>query len=78
MMSATTCSNFYGVAAPKLYNLAIKVLTQSVNTSCANNVLIIYSNIHNVKRNKLNVDQAESMVYVHYNNRLLTCYKEDY
>ncbi len=78
MMSAIAWWNLYGVAAPELYNLAVKVLSQSVNTSCAERVWSTYSYIHNVKRNKLNADRAESLVYVHYNNRLLTRYREDY
>ncbi|KAL7236186.1 hypothetical protein ACSBR1_019449 [Camellia fascicularis] len=37
-----------------------------------------YSYIHNVKRNRLNVDRAEKLVFVHYNHRLLSRYREDY
>ncbi|XP_059628538.1 uncharacterized protein LOC132271233 [Cornus florida] len=78
MMSAVAWWNLYGVAAPELYALAIKVLSQTVNTSCAERVWSTYGYIHSVKRNKLNADRAESLVYVHYNNRLLTRYREDY
>ncbi|CAL1355405.1 unnamed protein product [Linum trigynum] len=70
--------NLHGAAAPELYSLAVRVLSQSVNTSCAERVWSTYSFIHSVKRNRLNTDRAESLVYVHYNNRLLTRYREDY
>ncbi|KAL7202442.1 hypothetical protein ACSBR1_034003 [Camellia fascicularis] len=61
-------------AALELFSLAVKVLSQSVNTSCAERCWSTYSYIHNVKRNKLNVDRAEKLVFVHYNHRLLTRY----
>ena len=35
-----------------------------------------HSFIHNVKRNSLNIEWAESLVYVHYNLRLLPHYCE--
>lgn len=70
--------NLYGVAAPQLYALAIKVLSQSINSSVAGRELSSYSFVENAKRNKFNSDRAESLVYVHYNNRILTRYDEDY
>ncbi|CAL5357051.1 unnamed protein product [Camellia sinensis] len=70
-MTALSWWHMYGGAAPELFSLAIKVLSQSVNTSCAERCWSTYSYIHNVKRNKLNVDRAEKLVFVHYNHRLL-------
>ncbi|XP_028101048.1 uncharacterized protein LOC114300362 [Camellia sinensis] len=77
-MDALSWWNLYGGAAPELYSLALKVLSQSVNTSCAERCWSTYSYIHNVKRNRLNVDRAEKLVFVHYNHRLLSRYREDY
>ncbi|CAL5328732.1 unnamed protein product [Camellia sinensis] len=77
-MDALSWWHLYGGAAPELYSLALKVLSQSVNTSCAERCWSTYSYIHNVKRNRLNVDRAEKLVFVHYNHRLLSRYREDY
>ena len=54
--------------------LAKKVLSQVVNSSSAERCWSTYSYIHNVKRNRLNENRAESLVYVHYNLRLLSHY----
>jgi hypothetical protein len=48
------------------------VLSQVVNTSSAERCWSTYSFIHGVKRNNLNADWAESLVYVHYNLRLFS------
>jgi hypothetical protein len=66
--------NMYGSPAKNLHKLAVKVLSQVVNTSFAERCWSTYSFIHNVKRNSLNADRAESLVYVHYNLRLLSHY----
>ncbi|KAL5699956.1 hypothetical protein ACHQM5_025468 [Ranunculus cassubicifolius] len=34
--------------------------------------------IHSVKRNNLNASRAESLVFIHYNQRLLSRYRNDY
>ena len=57
-----------------LPKLAKKVLSQVVNTSSAKRCWSTYSFIHNVRRNRLNENRAESLVYVHYNLRLLSHY----
>jgi len=57
-----------------LPKLAKKVLSQVVNSSSAERCWSTYSYIHNVKRNRLNENRAESLVYVHYNLRLLSHY----
>ncbi|KAL3834370.1 hypothetical protein ACJIZ3_009106 [Penstemon smallii] len=59
-------------------SLAVRVLSQSVNSSCAERVWSTYSFIHSVARNRMNADRAESLVYVHYNTRLLSRYRDDY
>jgi hypothetical protein len=64
----------YGSSAKKLHKLALKVLSRVVNTSSAERCWSTYNFIHSVKRNNLNADWAESLVYVHYNLRLLSHY----
>jgi hypothetical protein len=66
--------NMYGSSAKTLHKFAVKVLSQVVNTSSAERCWSTYSFIHNVKRNNLNADRVESLVYVHYNLRLLSHY----
>jgi hypothetical protein len=61
-----------------IYNVwQYEVLSQVVNTSSAERCWSTYSFIHSVKRNRLNVNQAESLVYVHYNLQLLSHYCEE-
>jgi hypothetical protein len=69
--------NMHGGATPQLQSLATRVLSQVVNTSSAERCWSTYSFIHSVKRNRLNVSRAESLVYVHYNLRLLSHYCEE-
>jgi hypothetical protein len=64
----------YGSFTINLHKLAVKVLSQVVNTSSAKRCRSTYSFIHGVKRNSLNADRAESLVYVHYNLRSLSHY----
>ena len=70
------CQNMYGSSCPRLHKLATNVLSQVVNSSIAERCWNTYSFIHSVKRNRLNENRAESLVYVHYNLRLLTHYCE--
>ncbi|KAL7184647.1 hypothetical protein ACSBR2_026735 [Camellia fascicularis] len=60
-MDALSWWHLYGGAAPELYSLALKVLSQRVNTSFAERCWSTYSYIHNVKRNRLNVDRAKKL-----------------
>jgi hypothetical protein len=64
----------YGSPTKILHKLAVKVLSQVINTSSAERCWSTYSFIHSVKRNNLNANRAESLVYVHYNLRLLSHY----
>ncbi|KAJ4971552.1 hypothetical protein NE237_004651 [Protea cynaroides] len=77
-MSSLSWWDLHGVTAPELYGLAVRVLSQSVSTSCVERGWSTYEYIHDVKRNRLNSNMARSLIYVHYNNRLLTRYREDY
>ena len=77
-MEAISWWHMYRGVAPELYSLPIRVLSQGVNTSCAERCWRTYSDIHSVKRNMLNCDRTEKLVFVHYNHRLLSRYREDY
>jgi hypothetical protein len=66
----------YSSSTTHLHNLAMRVLSQVVSTSFAESCWRTYNFIHDVKRNNLNVDHAKSLVYVHYNLRLLSHYCE--
>ena len=68
--------NMCGSSATYLHKLAVRVLSQVVNSSSTERCWSTYSFIHNVKRNSLNTKRAESLVYVHYNLRLLSHYCE--
>ncbi|KAF7146994.1 hypothetical protein RHSIM_Rhsim03G0186400 [Rhododendron simsii] len=57
---------------------ALRVLSQGVDTSYTERCWSTYSYIHSVKRNRLNCDRAEKLVFVHYNHRLLSRYRADY
>ena len=59
-----------------LHKLAVRVLSQVVNSSSVERCWSTYSFIHNVMRNGLNTERVESLVYVHYNLRLLSHYCE--
>lgn len=66
--------NMYGASTTRPHKLVIRVLSHVVNISSAKRCCSTYSVIHSVKRNNLNVDLAESLVYVLYNLRLLFHY----
>ncbi|KAK3003766.1 hypothetical protein RJ639_019604 [Escallonia herrerae] len=53
--------DMYGGGAPELHCLALKVLSQSVKSSCAERCWSTYSYIHNVKRNRLGAPRAEEL-----------------
>lgn len=67
----------HGGATSLLQTLALRVLSQVVNTPSAKRCWCLYSFIHSVIRNRLNLDWVESLVYVHHNLRLLSHYCDD-
>ncbi|XP_058228011.1 uncharacterized protein LOC131336244 [Rhododendron vialii] len=77
-MTTLSWWHLYGGVAPALLSLALKVLSQSVNTSCAKRCWSTHSYIHSIKRNRLNNERAKKLVPVHYNQRLLSKYRNDY
>ena len=76
-LSSLAWWNIYGGDTPQLQHLATWVLSKVVNTSSVERCWSTYSFIHNIKRYRLNASRAESLVYVHYNLRLLSHYYEE-
>ncbi|KAK9291948.1 hypothetical protein L1049_019900 [Liquidambar formosana] len=68
----------YGAAAPLLQNIALKLLGQPCSSSCCERNWSTYSFIHSMKRNKIQPQRAEDLVFVHTNLRLLSRKSEKY
>ena len=68
----------FGASTPNLQQLALKLLSQPATSSCCERNWSTYSQIHNIKRNKLTSKRAEDLVYVHSNLRLLSRTSDDY
>ncbi|CAA0806447.1 Unknown protein [Striga hermonthica] len=68
----------YGSRAKFLQSLAFKLLSQPTSSSCCERNWSTYSQIQNLKRNKLTSSRAEDLVYVHTNMRLLSRKKNSY
>lgn len=62
----------HGVSAPRLQNLALKLLGQPCSSSCCERNWSTYSFINSMKRNKITPQRAEDLVFVHTNLRLLS------
>lgn len=62
----------YGIGAPLLRPIAIKLLGQVSSSSCCERNWSTYSFIHSAKRNQITPERAEDLVYVHSNLRLLS------
>lgn len=61
----------YGSSAPQLKHLAMKVLSQPASASASEQSWSEYDFVHSKRRNRLKVDVARQLVYVHSNLRLL-------
>jgi hypothetical protein len=68
----------YGSETPELAAIAIKILSQPISSSSAERIWSTYDFIHSEKRNKLNAKNADKLVYVHSNLRLLSRVTESY
>ncbi|KAF3794454.1 hypothetical protein EJ110_NYTH07419 [Nymphaea thermarum] len=68
----------FGTTTPNLQQLALKLLSQPATSSCCERNWSTYSQIHNIKRNKLTSKRAKDLVYVHSNLRLLSRTSDDY
>ncbi|KAK9057621.1 hypothetical protein SSX86_022457 [Deinandra increscens subsp. villosa] len=77
-MEAIEWWSTYGAEAPELADVAKKVLSQPISSSSAERNWSTYSYIHSVKRNRLNSQRADKLVYVHSNIRLCSRFSEGY
>ncbi|XP_038701981.1 uncharacterized protein LOC119998684 [Tripterygium wilfordii] len=68
----------YGSPAPLLQSLALKLLYQPCSSSCCERNWSTYSFIHSFKRNKIQPQLAEDLLFVHTNLRLLSRKSEQY
>ncbi|XP_027098997.2 uncharacterized protein [Coffea arabica] len=60
----------YGCDAPNLQKLAIRILSQTVSSSGCERNWSVFERIHTKKRNRLEHQRLNDLVYVHYNLRL--------
>ncbi|KAI3440220.1 uncharacterized protein J3R85_003840 [Psidium guajava] len=62
----------YSARAPMLQKIALKLLTQPSSSSCAERNWSTYSFVHSARRNRMTPKQAEDLVFIHSNLRLLS------
>jgi hypothetical protein len=60
----------YGTSALNLQHLAIRVLSQTCSSSGCERNLSIFEHIHSKKRNRLEHQKLNDLIYVHCNLRL--------
>ncbi|KAL8518187.1 hypothetical protein ACS0TY_009525 [Phlomoides rotata] len=60
----------FGVDAPHLQNLAIRILSQTSSSSGCEHNWSVFERIHTKKRNRLEHERLNDLVFVHYNLRL--------
>ncbi|KAF5800582.1 putative HAT dimerization domain, ribonuclease H-like superfamily [Helianthus annuus] len=77
-MDAVDWWGTYGSETPELAEVAKKVLSQPISSSSAERNWSTYSYIHNVKRNRLNCNRADKLVFIHSNIRLQSRFLESY
>lgn len=78
VMDAKSWWLIYGVHAPNLQTIALKLLGHPSSSSCCERNWSTYSFIHSLKRNNLLPQRAEDLVFVHTNLRLLSRRKPQY
>ncbi|KAJ6842503.1 uncharacterized protein M6B38_301855 [Iris pallida] len=78
MMEPKTWWIVYGAFAPLLQGLALKLLGQPCSSSGCERNWSTYSFVRSIKRHKMNVQEADELVYVHTNLRLLSRRSPEY
>ncbi|KAL9690375.1 hypothetical protein QQ045_010773 [Rhodiola kirilowii] len=68
----------YGAETSELAEIASKVLSQPISSSSAEIIWSTYSHIHNIKRNHLNANRADKLVFIHSNIRLISRFTSNY
>eukprot|EP00253_Pinus_taeda_P029752 PITA_29752 len=61
-----------GTEAPQLQELDIRVLSQPYNASSCERNWSVFKHIHSKKRNRLEHERLEKLVFIYYNLRMLT------
>jgi len=61
-----------GFELPQLQEFAIRVLSQPYSASSFERNWSVFEHIHNKKRNKLEHERLEKLVFIYYNLRMLT------
>ena len=61
----------FGSEGPELQQLAVRILSQAVSSSCLEQLWSSYSHIASKKRNRLGVEKANDLVFVSANLRML-------
>ena len=69
--------SLFGSSTPELQALAIKILQQNTSASACETNWSTYDYIFNKKRNRLNNDTAEKLVFVHLRNMKAASAKSD-
>ncbi|XLV03352.1 hypothetical protein S245_017689, partial [Arachis hypogaea] len=64
----------YGHEAPNMRDLAIKILSLTCSASGCERNWSIFEHIHTKKRNKLDHERMESLVFIKYNQQLIEMY----
>lgn len=62
----------YGTDAPRLRQLAVKILSQTVASSGCERNWSTFGMIHSARRNRLSREKLDRLVYCHYNLRLMS------
>ena len=65
----------FGGDAPHLQKLAIRILSQTASSSGCERNWSVFERIHTKRRNRLEHQRLNDLVYVHYNLRLQNRYK---
>ncbi|XP_010461197.1 PREDICTED: uncharacterized protein LOC104741953 [Camelina sativa] len=60
----------YGTGVPNLFKLAMRILTLTSSSSGCQRNWSTFEEIHKSERNRLDVDQMNSLVYVQFNSKL--------
>ena len=61
-----------GTEAPQLQEFAIRILSQPCSASGCERNWSVFEHIHTKKRNRLEHERLEKLVYIYYNLRMLT------
>eukprot|EP00253_Pinus_taeda_P012657 PITA_12657 len=61
-----------GTGAPQLQEFAIRVMSQPCSASSCERNWSVFEHIHNKKRNRLEHERLEKLVFIYYNLRMFT------